>query len=219
MRSATRIRMRSTSGTAWSSSRRVPASSSRSAQCESFAIQSWFAERAHGGTAEIGRNILGTNLAPRRGDSQAAAGVHQLAHVARPIEGDERALRRGREQFGLDAELLSRDAQVVMQELRNVLAPIAQRRNLDADHIQPMQQVLAEVPRLHARLEILVGRRDHPHIDSHRRLTAHSIELTLREHAQEPGLQRRGHVADLVEKQGAAVGLLEASSPERSPRR
>src|SRR5690606_29502045 len=34
-------------------------------------------------------------------------------------------------------------------------------------------------------------------------------------HAQQPGLQRRGHVADLVEKQRASVRLLEAATALR----
>jgi hypothetical protein len=42
--------------------------------------------------------------------------------------------------------------------------------------------------------------RDHPHVDANRGLPADAKELALREHAQEPRLQRERHVTDLVEK-------------------
>jgi hypothetical protein len=64
--------------------------------------------------------------------------------------------------------------------------------------------------------EILVGGCDDPHIDdAHGHLAADPVELALGQHAQQSGLERRGHVADLVEEQGAAVGLLEAAGAAR----
>ena len=125
------------------------------------------------------------------------------------------ALRRRRQQLRLDAQLPRGHAQVVAQQFGYVLAPLAQRRNLDANHVEPVQQVLAEMPGLHARLEILVGRRDHPHVDLDRRLAADPVELAFGQHAQQPRLQRGRHVADLVEKQRAAIGLLEAAAAQR----
>jgi hypothetical protein len=40
---------------------------------------------------------------------------------------------------------------------------------------------------------------------------ADAVELALLQHAQQAGLRLRRHVADLVEEQRAAVGLLEAA--------
>jgi hypothetical protein len=59
-----------------------------------------------------------------------------------------------------------------------------------------------------------VGGGDHAHVDADRRLTAHAIELALSQHTQQPRLQRGRHVADLIEKQRAAVGLLEAAAAQ-----
>ena len=42
---------------------------------------------------------------------------------------------------------------------------------------------------------------------------AHPLDLALLEHAQELGLHRERHVADLVEEQRAPVGQLEAAGP------
>ena len=91
---------------------------------------------------------------------------------------------------------------------------VAQRRQLDADHVQAVVEVLAEAARRVTRsVEILVRRGDHAHVDADRRLAADAVELAFREHAQQPRLQRERHVADLVEEQRAAVGLLEAAAP------
>ena len=43
------------------------------------------------------------------------------------------------------------------------------------------------------------------------RLPPEPLELVLLEHAQDLGLRAGAHVADLVEEQRAAVGLLEAA--------
>ena len=100
------------------------------------------------------------------------------------------------------------------QQFRDILAPLAQRRDFDADYVQPVQQVFAKVRRLDARLQVLMSGGDDAHVDLDGRLTAHSIELAFRQHAQQPRLQGRRHVADFVEEQRAAVGLLEASAAQ-----
>ena len=89
------------------------------------------------------------------------------------------------------AELDRGDVEVVAQQLGDVLAAVAQRRHLDADHVQAVEQVLAEQPFLDARLEVLVRGGDDAHVHLHRQLPAHAIELALRQHAQQPRLQRR----------------------------
>jgi uncharacterized protein YoaH (UPF0181 family) len=43
-------------------------------------------------------------------------------------------------------------------------------------------------------------------------VAADAVELAVRQHAQQPRLQVERHVADLVEEQRAAVGLLEAAA-------
>src|SRR4029077_15789161 len=78
-----------------------------------------------------------------------------------------------------------------------------------------MIEVLAGEPAADPLLQVLVARRDDAHVDVDRRLAADAVELALREHAQEPRLQRQRHVADLIEEERAAIRLLEASAPLR----
>ncbi len=55
-----------------------------------------------------------------------------------------------------------------------------------------------------------MGGRDHPHVDPDQLAPADAEEFAFGQHPQQPGLQRQRHVADLVQEQGAAVGLFEA---------
>ena len=66
-------------------------------------------------------------------------------------------------------------------------------------------------------------RRDDAHVGLDRRVAADAIEVAVGEHAQQARLQFRRHVADLVEEERAAFGLLEAArrlawAPVKAPR-
>ena len=52
-------------------------------------------------------------------------------------------------------------------------------------------------------------RRDDPHVDRNRFLAAHPADRALFDDAEQTHLHRRGHVADFVEEQRPAIGLLE----------
>ncbi|OIQ81875.1 hypothetical protein GALL_363420 [mine drainage metagenome] len=97
----------------------------------------------------------------------------------------------------------------------NVLAPFAQRRQAQADDVEAMEQVLAELPLLHPLLQVLVGGGDDADMRLDRVVATHAIEVSIGQHAQQPGLQLVRHIADFVEKQRAALGLLEAPAPGR----
>ena len=100
----------------------------------------------------------------------------------------------------------------MLGECRDVLAAIGQARNVDADDVQAVEQVFAELAGLHQGFQVLVRGGNDAHVDPHRRVAADPVELAIGQHAQQAGLGVGRHVADLVEKQGAAVGLLEAAA-------
>ena len=75
-----------------------------------------------------------------------------------------------------------------------------------------MIEIFAKRAFAHALLEVLVGGGDHAHVRLDLLMAADAIEGDVREHAQKPRLQLRRHVADLVEKERAAFGLLEAAA-------
>ena len=64
-----------------------------------------------------------------------------------------------------------------------------------------------------------MGGRDDAHIDLDGLVAADRLERLLLKHAQNLGLDRARHIADLVEEQRAAIGGGEAPLPGGKPRR
>ena len=83
----------------------------------------------------------------------------------------------------------------------------AQRRNRDREHVEAVEQVLAELAALDEFDQVLVRRRDEPEIDLDRALGADGVDLALLQRAQQLHLRIERQFADLVEEQRAAVGL------------
>ena len=90
--------------------------------------------------------------------------------------------------------------------MRHLLAALAQRRHLHANHAQPVVQVLAKLPFADALLEVGVGRRDDAHVDLLGPHLAQRHDLALLQEPQQLGLDVHRQVADLVEEQRAAGG-------------
>ena len=84
-----------------------------------------------------------------------------------------------------------------------------QRRQMDRDDVQPVEEVLAEPPFLHHLPEIDVGRGDDSHVDLDRLHPAQAHEVAFLDDAQQLRLGLERHVADLVEEDAAAIGEIE----------
>ena len=80
-------------------------------------------------------------------------------------------------------------------------------QNLEA---QPVQQVFLEFPLPGQRRQVRVGRADQAGVDLDGR-AADAVEGPVFRHAQDLFLGLHGQVGDLVQKEGAPVGVLEAS--------
>ena len=76
---------------------------------------------------------------------------------------------------------------------------------------KPVVEVFAERAEADHRRQVAVRRGDQAHIDLDGAGAAEPLELVLLQHAQNLRLRARTHVADFVEEQRAAVGLLEAA--------
>ena len=100
-------------------------------------------------------------------------------------------------------------AQEVVHEQRDGVHALAQRRQMDGDDVEPVVQVFAEAPVPDRLLEVAVGGRDHTRVDAHVALAAETREFPVLEHLEQLRLQRRVHLADLVEEDRAAMGVLE----------
>src|SRR5262249_44251159 len=104
-------------------------------------------------------------------------------------------------------------ARVALEEVagqdRDLVAALAQRRQLHADDVQPVEEVLAEAALAHRALEVAVRGGDHARVDGHFAVTAEPRELAALQDLQELRLQARVHLGDLVEEDRAAVRDLE----------
>ena len=85
---------------------------------------------------------------------------------------------------------------------------LAHRRQQRLNAVEAVIQIFAEFALGDARLQIEMGGRNNADIHFHRAGAAHRQHFALGEHAQEPRLQIKRHIADFVEKKRAAVGRL-----------
>ena len=98
----------------------------------------------------------------------------------------------------------------MLDEQRNVLAPLAQRRQRGAGtRAGGSRGPARKRALLDFLLEDAVRGADDAHVDLLRRRRADGANLALLQDAQQLGLQGERHLADLVEEQRAAVGDLE----------
>ena len=81
--------------------------------------------------------------------------------------------------------------------------------------VEPIEQVLAEQPLPDHQPQVAVACGHDPDVGPDRMVAADRDELALLQHPQQPGLRLERHVADLVEEQRAAIGLLEPAEPAR----
>ena len=96
--------------------------------------------------------------------------------------------------------------QEVRGQKRDVLRARPQRRDLDREHGEAVEQIVQEGAFTQRRLQIAVRGRNHPDVDRDGGRAPDAPDLAFLEHPQQLGLQRGGHVADLVEEQRAPPG-------------
>src|SRR5882762_389714 len=77
-----------------------------------------------------------------------------------------------------------------------------------------MIQILTEQAFANPCFQVLIGRGDDTDTRANRLMAANPIESSVRQYAQQARLQLGRHIADLIQEQGAAFGLLEATPPQ-----
>ena len=156
-----------------------------------------------------------------RQDQQPLDRVAQLAHVARPVERRQPLDRRPRRSRAAPRRRCrARLRHEVRDQQRNVLAPLAQRRHVDRHDVQAVEEVLAEPARRRSPSSRFLFVAAITRTSTSTRLRAADARHdAVLQHAQHLRLRGERHVADLVEEERAAVGLLELARPVRRSRR
>ena len=96
-------------------------------------------------------------------------------------------------------------------ERSDILAAIAQRRELDLDRVEAKEKILAKAPRLDLGVQIDVRGREHAHVHLTRARIADALHLAGLQHAQELRLLMQREISDLVQEECSAIGELEAA--------
>ena len=88
---------------------------------------------------------------------------------------------------------------------------LAQRRQKNRHDADAVIEIRAEIAALHRFFEVLVGRADDAHVNLDRAHAADAFKLAFLQNAQQLRLEGRRDLADLVEKQRAAVRKFETT--------
>src|SRR5712691_2999336 len=156
------------------------------------------------GETVVGRQICWFEQIARAERNHRAQHVAQLADVARPLMGAERVdqilaeryLRRSDRFLGED-----------MSDERALVLSIGEPRQRQHEALQPIEEILAKLAPPDLLLQLAVRRAHQPDADLDRTFGARRDHFALLQHVQQSSLERIRQVADLVQEQGAAVGL------------
>src|SRR6185436_19495761 len=96
-----------------------------------------------------------------------------------------------------------------LQQRRGLLATLPQGRHADRKDVEPEVEVVPEPPFRAQAVELPVGRRDDADVSPQRPGSADPLVFPLLEEPEEPHLEVGMEVADLVEEERAARGLLD----------
>ncbi len=148
------------------------------------------------------------------GEHQSALDhVFELPHVAVPGVGEQQLHSRRLEPGHVHAELFGELVDEIASQGRDILAPLTQRRQMDAHNVDPIVEVGSEVVLSDLLLEVARRGRDDPHVDLARRAVTDAADLALLEGAQQLHLKLGWQLTDLVQEQRTVVGLLEQPGP------
>ena len=165
--------------------------------------------RGIGATSDEPFDVVRVHARPARQDEQPLHRVAQFANVAGPVALLESRHGIVANCFRCETAGTGELRDEVSNERRNVLAPLAERWHVNRHHVEPVVEIFAEPPRRDLLLHHLVRGREHTHVHLHRLRAANSCHHPVLQDAQHLRLRGETHVANLVEKQRPAVGLLE----------
>ena len=94
-------------------------------------------------------------------------------------------------------------------EPRQVASPLPQSGQRDDGDVEAVVKIRSKTAGLHIALEVARGRRHDPNVEVAGTVLADPPDLALLQRPEQLGLERRRQISDLVEEDGAALGLLE----------
>ena len=144
--------------------------------------------------------------------------VLQLTHVARPVIALQARHGLGRDIPYASADLTHRALEEMSRQLLEPIQTFPERRNLHTQHIEAMEEIVAEAPFAAQCRQVLLSGADHAHIEEGFLIAADAPETAVLQKAQQLDLHARTHLADLIQEDGAAAGQLQQAQLALRPR-
>ena len=98
----------------------------------------------------------------------------------------------------------------VLGQRHHIIAPLAQGRNHDGKHVEPVKQIFPKRASRHHFGKIPVGCRNYAYVYSNAAVAAHALKAALLQQTQQLGLYAQGQLAHFVQKNSAAIGFFKA---------
>ena len=96
-----------------------------------------------------------------------------------------------------------------MRQQQGVALALPERRDVDGDLADAVEQIFAEAALFDQAPQVLMGGAHHAHIDRDFFTPAEALDYPLLQKTQQLGLQRKRQIAYFVQKQGAVVGVFD----------
>src|ERR1700675_642774 len=159
----------------------------------------------------LGQGVGGDSGAVFQGHG-AFDGVLELADVSRPVIHFQAAHGLRLDPIDMLVHGLHETIEERARQERNVFAAVSQRREVNGNYAQAIEEILAKTALGDFLFEVLVGSRDYADVHAGLFVAPERPNLSLLQHAVELHLHGEAHVADLVHEKRAAVGRLEQTS-------
>lgn len=137
--------------------------------------------------------------------------VLELAHVTRKSLGLHVVQSALGQPLWLDPQFTCTFLQEMLDQQRDVLAPLPERRQTQTNHVESVKEIFPEHALSDTILKILVRRGNDSDVCLDRLMPTDAIVMPIGEHTQKTGLELRWHVADFIEKQCPTFRLLETT--------
>ncbi len=154
-------------------------------------------------------DLLPGDLSARMQDRQSLDDIGELPNVAGPgVVAKQLECVAPPARFCLSGslqELLGK----MLDQLEDIVAALAQRRDRQRNHLEPEVQVLSKRSSSHRALKVVIRRREDSHVGANNFVAPDSLNLLGFDRAQQLGLRIGTKITNFVQKQSAVMCELE----------
>ena len=156
------------------------------------------------------RDVSIADLAAGKECAKAGNHIREFANVSWPVIGHELLEQRWAGLNGAVA-IACMEGGKVSREHGHVFSALPKGRGGEGQHVEPVIEVFAKATSLDLLLKVFVGGSDHSNIDLDWLAPAHGLDDPFLNGAKQFDLHVQGEVADLIEKEGSAMGEFEST--------